>query len=78
MVSLFVYNNDTFIVESFLDEPVEVQIVTDDRMTTLTDLITGRTVTAGSVPQGPWGRISGKRFEVALPPHSYRVFQGEK
>ena len=78
MVSLFVYDNDTFIVESFLDEPVEVQVVTDDRLTSLTDLITGRTMTAGSAPQSPWGRIPGRRFEVALPPHSYRVFQGKK
>jgi hypothetical protein len=76
-VSLFVYDNDTFIVESFLDEPVDVQVVTDDRLTTLTDLLTGRTVTAGSAPRSPWGRISGKRFEITLPPHSYRVFQGQ-
>jgi len=77
-VSLFVYDNDTFIVESFLDESVDVQVVTDERLTTLTDLLTGRTVTAGSAPRSPWGRISGKRFEIKLPPHSYRVFQGEK
>ncbi len=76
-VSLFVYDNDTFIVESFLDESVDVQVVTDERLTTLTDLLTGRTVTAGSAPRSPWGRISGKRFEIKLPPHSYRVFQGE-
>jgi hypothetical protein len=77
-VSLFVYDNDTFIVESFLDEPVEVQVVTDDRLTTLTDLVTGQTVTAGSAPQDPRGRIPGRRFEIALPPHSYRVFRGQQ
>jgi hypothetical protein len=78
MISLFVYDNDTFIVESFLDEPVNVQVVTDDRLTTLTDLLTGEKVTAGPVQQSPWGRIPGRRFDVALPPHSYRVFQGKK
>ena len=76
-VSLFVYDNDTFIVESFLDEPVDVQVVTDERLTTLTDLLTGRTVTAGPAPRSPWGRIASRRFDVALPPHSYRVFQGK-
>jgi hypothetical protein len=30
-VSLFVYDNGTFIMESFLDEPVDVQVVVDDR-----------------------------------------------
>jgi len=77
-VSLFVYDNDTFIVESFLDEPVDVQIVTDNRLTSLTDLITGQAVTAGPAPRGQRGRIGGRRFEVALPSHSYRVFQREK
>jgi hypothetical protein len=77
-VSLFVYDNDTFIVESFMDEPVDVQVVTDDRMTTLTDLLTGKTVTAGPAQQSPWGRTPGRHFDIALQPHSYRVFKAEK
>jgi hypothetical protein len=78
MVSLFVYDNDTFIVESFLDKPVDVRVVTDDRLATLTDLVSGQTVTAGPALHGPWGRIGGRRFDVVLPPHSYRVFKGQQ
>lgn len=77
-VSLFVYDNDTFIVESFLDEPVDVRVVTDDRLTTLTDLVSGQSVTSVSAPQGPWGRIGDRCFDVDLPPHSYRVFKGQQ
>jgi len=77
-VSLFVYDNDTFIVESFLNEPIDVRVVTNDRLTTLIDLVNNQTVTASSSPQGPWGRIPGRRFDVALPPHSYRVFKGQQ
>jgi hypothetical protein len=75
-VSLFVYDNDTFVVESFLDEPVDVRVVTSDRLTKLTDMVTGQTLKAGQTPRGPFGRLPGRRFDVALPPHSYRVFQG--
>ena len=77
-VSLFVYDNDTFIVESFWDEPVDVKVVTDDRFTALTDMVTGQAVIAGSAPQGPFGRIPGRRFDITLSPHSYRVFQAKQ
>jgi hypothetical protein len=73
-----VYNNDTLIVESFLDEPVDVQAVTDERLTALTDLVSGQTVTIGPAIHGLRGRIGGRRFDVALPPHSYRVFKGQQ
>jgi hypothetical protein len=73
-----VYDNDAFIVESFLDEPVKVQVATDDRFTTLTDLDTNQTVAAGSAPRDPFGRFPGRRFDVTLPPHSYRVFQARQ
>jgi hypothetical protein len=77
-VSLFAYDNGTFIVESFLDRPVEVRVVTDDPSATLMDMITGRTVVASPALQAPWGRVPGKAFEVSLPPHSYRVFQAQR
>ncbi len=74
-VSLFVYDNDTFIVESFLDEPADVKVVTNDRSATLTDLTTGETIAAGPVPQVRWGRPPGRPFPITLPPHSYKVLQ---
>ncbi len=41
-VSLFVYDNNTFIVESFLPHAVEVKIVVERRITGLNDLLGGR------------------------------------
>jgi hypothetical protein len=38
-VSLFVYDNDRFIVESFQDAPVDAHIVTDKRITKLRDVV---------------------------------------
>ncbi len=44
LVSLFVYDNDKFIVESFRDNFAPVKIVTDGRITKLRDLTTGQPV----------------------------------
>jgi hypothetical protein len=41
-VSLFVYDNDTFIVESFREASTSVRVVTDARITKLRDVLTGR------------------------------------
>ncbi|MEJ2246058.1 MAG: hypothetical protein P8Y80_08305, partial [Acidobacteriota bacterium] len=44
-VSLFVYDNDTFIVESFLPENIDVQLSLDSRYPKIHDLITGEEFT---------------------------------
>jgi hypothetical protein len=82
-VGLFVYDNGTFIVESFLDEPVTININTNDKINGLTDILTGVTVT--KQPEANAGpSIFGRRFRpddknnvfrVTLMPHSYKVFQ---
>ncbi len=66
-VSLFVYDNDTFIVESFRDSVGTARVVTDQRITRLRDLITGRELT---------GQPRGDRtvFDVFVRPGSYSVF----
>lgn len=69
-VSLFVYDNDKFIVESFQENPVQARIVTDKRITKLRDLLTGETL-AGSA-QGP-----AMVFETPLRHGAYRVFAAE-
>jgi len=80
-VSLFVYDNDTFIVESFLDETVEVRIVIDDRIGTLRDLVSGEELEVEAPPERPafFGPSpnTGKVFVTTeVKPHSYRVFKG--
>jgi hypothetical protein len=78
-VSLFIYDNDTFIVESFLPNPVEVKIVLDKRITGLKDLLGGRGF--GGPPgrgMNPQPRGDKVVFETFIQPHSYRVFSAEK
>ena len=72
-VSLFPYDNETFIVESFRPQPVNIQIVTSNRTTQLQDLITKTSVTGQPRPEKRGGADS-VAFDVQLKPHSYRVF----
>jgi hypothetical protein len=77
-ICLFVYDNDTFIVESFLDESSDISIVTNDNVNALHDIVSLDNLT-GETVQGVWGRESGeKRFKMQIKPHSYRVFRFEK
>lgn len=80
-VSLFMYDNNTFIIESFLDESTAVRVVANKQFKKLTDVITGEPVT-GKVrePQRRWIReVTDETnvFELALKPHSFRVFRIE-
>ncbi len=66
-VSLFVYDNDTFIVESFRESGGMVRLVTEKRIARLRDLLTGRELV---------GQPRGDRmvFETMVRPGSYSVF----
>jgi len=81
-VALFVYDNGTFIVESFLPDRVDVKIVTDKRIGKLRDVLTGD-VLSGEELQPPGPRfgppaVADKMvFNVKIKPHSYRVFKCE-
>ncbi len=80
-VSLFLYDNDTFIVNSFLDEPVEVSVAIDIDKNSIEDLLSGEILT-GEIrnkysrwdkPPQPHKRI----INFTIAPHSYRVFSIE-
>jgi hypothetical protein len=78
-VSLFVYDNDTFIIESFLPENVDVQISLDPRFTRIQDVtsaqeFSGKVGVSGGF--GFFGAGSDKRMMIPMQikPHSYRVF----
>ena len=66
-ISLFVYDNDRFIVESFQESPVDAKIVTDKRIIKFRDVVTGEDL-AGQPQAG------GTVFDVKLEWASYRVF----
>jgi hypothetical protein len=78
-VGLFVYDNGTFIVESFLPENVNIKIIADKQVNTLKNILTGEEI-AGTVAHTAqiWGREKEetKTFDVTIKPHSYIVFQG--
>ena len=68
-VSLFLYDNGTFIVESFNDEPVTIRVITEEGVKQLTDIVDDSVV----VPVSE--ETSFKGFRLTLMPHSYRVFK---
>jgi hypothetical protein len=82
-VAMFVYDNDTFIVESFRDEPVDVKIVADIRIGKLSDILTGEGLTGEAISTQP--RRMGQpaptadktAFKMTIKPHSFRVFKCE-
>jgi len=79
-VSLFVYDNNTFIVESFLPGSVDVRISLDSKHGRIRDLITGEELAAQpgakTLGFGGFGGGGGNRSvcPVQIKPHSYRVF----
>ena len=80
-VSLFLYDNGAFIVESFLDEPVTIMINARDGVDKITDILSGAVIeklpaekTAGPFGYGFRADDKNNVFRVTLPPHSYRVF----
>ena len=79
-VSLFLYDNGTFIVESFLDTPVTIQINAKEGIEQITDLLSGAIVDKQPTPPvSPMmrrfrGDDKTNVFRVTLMPHSYRVF----
>ena len=66
LVSLFVYDNDKFILESFNEDPVIARITTDKRFTKLRDVETGAEITGQ--PRG-----NTTIFEMPLMRGTYRV-----
>jgi len=79
-VSLFLYDNNTFIVESFLPENVDVRISLDPRFAKIQELTTGKEysgkTTGGGSGFGGFGMGGDKRmvYPIQVKPHSYRVF----
>ncbi len=79
-ISLFVYDNNTIIVESFIPEETKVRIFAGGGATRLTDIISGEQLLgAGKSTSMIWGRKAEEKtyFDIALKPHSYKVFKAE-
>jgi hypothetical protein len=78
-VSLFAYDNKSFVVESYLDTPTQVTVSTASSALHLRNLTTGE-VMEGK-PTAAQGRRSraGQRteFKFDVPPHSFLAFGAE-
>jgi hypothetical protein len=82
-VALFAYDNNTFIVESFLDHETDVKVSVAGGFTKLRNLVTGEVVSGQEPPPAnPWLRRPDEEkrtaFHVHVLPHSYLVFGAEK
>ena len=77
-VSVFAYDNRTFIVESFLNEPVDIKLIVNNAANGLTDVQDGSKLSpATAQPARIWLRDTkpANSFEITLKPHSFRVFK---
>ena len=80
-ISLYVYDNNTCIVESFLDKETEVKIVTPKQFSRITDLSTHQVV-EGEARRAGFSYIEKNleprnSYSLEIKPHSYRVFRLE-
>ena len=77
LVSLFAYDNHTFVVESYRDSPATVRVFVKSGAARLVDLASGQTVLPApeTVPGPAPGEEGETSFVVQLPPHSYRAFE---
>ena len=78
-VSLMAYDNNTFVVQSFRDEPVKVAVTAVGTYAHLRDLTSGAEVDGS--PAAQWrGRPTTPRttFQIDIPPHSFVAFEEEK
>jgi hypothetical protein len=74
-VALFVYDNHTFIVESFLDKDVDVRPVLDERFTQIRDILSGQVFSGDDLLNDAGQKTSKTGYAVSIKPHSFRVFQ---
>ncbi|MGH9529674.1 MAG: hypothetical protein ACRD2S_07130 [Terriglobales bacterium] len=80
-VSLFAYDNNTFVVESFLDKETKVALSTTGGFSKIRNLVSGEVIAGNSAatqrrsrrPQEP-PRMS---FSLTVEPHSYLAFKEE-
>jgi len=80
-ISLYLYDNNTCVVESFLDKEVEVKLVTPRQFHQITDLGSGQ-IFDGELRKPGLSYIEKNLqekyiFPLVIKPHSFRVFRLE-
>ena len=77
-VSLFAYDNDTFVIESFRADDAKVTITIPGERKSLRDAVSGKALEAMAVAPVAQNRRGGEPLTdvtVTIPPHSFRVFR---
>jgi len=78
-VSMYLYDNKTVILESFLDEAIDVSLTTSPNVSSISNLQNG--VELEGIERAAFGgwaspRVPAKKaFKVTIPPHSFRAFK---
>ena len=80
--SLFAYDNETFIVESFSDKTTEVSVAITGDVSKIKNLVTNEIISAEPAPKPSPFRVSlgpaRNTFKLTIPPHSYAAFSESK
>jgi hypothetical protein len=78
-IALFAYDNNSFVVESYLPVDTTVSVALNGNIASIIDLTSSQTI-AGTVIRGGrgggrgGGGPNGVRFAITIPPHSFRAF----
>ena len=77
-IALFVYDNRSFVIESFRDEPVDLQVILGPECGEITHIATGD-IRTGTFREAPSfrNRKFGKDayvYDLYLKPHSFKAF----
>ena len=86
-VSLFPYDNHAFVVQSFLDSQVTVTVSVAGATGSITDLVSGQSISRAQAPPpgadrrgsaaaaaAPWRSGAPTSYTITIPAHSYRAF----
>ena len=78
-VSLFLYDNNSFVVESFLDHEVIINVLIGTETKEIVEIPT-ENVIAGMERKAPVFRnrkfgVDASVFEITIKPHSFRAFK---
>jgi hypothetical protein len=80
-ISLYVYDNNTFIAESFLDKGTAINIVTSTAHNKITDISSGQQFMGELRKPGmsytEKNRKEKNVYSLTIKPHSFRVFKME-
>ncbi len=80
-ISLYLYDNNTFIVESFLDTETLLKIVTSQKFNQITDLSSNQVIKGEARTQAQYDfrhkNPAKNTYSITLKPHSFRIFKFE-